>query len=106
MCTEATASHLGILPGHECLHEDTIHDLQLVNVTALELLKAILLQVAGAALTRKAAGAAVEVEVVVLAHVTVHGCSVQSACNVLADAQAVLEDELVLLAWHSAPKPV
>ena len=106
ICVEATASHLGVLPGHECLHEDTVHDLQLVNVTALQLLKAVLLQVAGAALTRKAAGAAVEVEVVVLAHMAVHGRSVQSACDVLADAQAVLQDELVLLAWHPTPKPV
>lgn len=58
------------------MHEDTIHDLQLVNVAALELLEAVMLEVAGAALAGKAAGAAVEVEVVVLAHVAVHGCAI------------------------------
>ena len=68
--------YLGELSGHEGLHEDTIHDLQLVNVAALELLEAVMLEVAGAALAGKAAGAAVEVEVVVLAHVAVHGCAI------------------------------
>ncbi len=97
--------HLGVLPGHECLHEHPIHDLQLVNVAGLQLVKAVLLQVAGAALTRKAPSAAVEVEVVVLAHVAVHCCAIQCARNVLADAQAILVDQLVLLAWHSTPKP-
>ena len=87
------------------MHEDAIHDFQLVDVAALELLEAVLLEVAGAALTSKAAGAAVEVEVVVLAQVAVHGCAVQSACNVLADAQAILVNEAVLLAGDSTTKP-
>lgn len=78
--------YLGELPGHERLHEDPIHDLQLVNVASLQLVKPVLLQVAGAAVACKAPRAAVEVEVVVLAHVTVHGRSVQCACYVLADA--------------------
>lgn len=87
------------------MHEDAIHDFQLVNVAALELLEAVLLEVAGAALPSKAAGAAVEVEVVVLAQVAVHGGAVQSACNVLADAQPILVNEAVLLAGHSTTKP-
>lgn len=65
-----------------------------------------MLEVAGAALPCKATGAAVEVEVVVLAQVAVHGCAVQSARNVLADAQAILVDEAVLLAGYSSTKPV
>lgn len=69
-------TYLGELSRHEGLHEDTIHDLQLVNVAALELLEAIMLEVAGAALAGKAASAAVEVKIVVLAHVAVHGCAV------------------------------
>ncbi len=97
--------HLGVFPRHERLHEDPVHDLQLVNVAALQLVKAVLLQVAGAALTSKAPRAAVEVEVVVLAHVTVHSCTIQCACNILADAQAILVDQLILLARHSTPKP-
>ena len=97
--------YLGELPGHESLHEDTIHNLQLVDVAALELLEVVMLEVARAALTCKAAGAAVEVEVVVLAHVAVHGCAVQRACNVLADAQAILVYEAVLFARYSTAKP-
>lgn len=87
------------------MHEDTVHDFQLVNVAALELPEAVLLEVAGAALTSEAAGAAVEVEVVVLAQVAVHGCPVQSACDVLADAKAILVNEAVLLAGYSTTKP-
>ena len=97
--------HLGVFPGHESLHEHSIHDFQLVNVTAPQLLKAVLLEVAGAALASKAPRAAIEVEVVVLAKVAVHGCAIQRARNVLADAQAVLLDQSVLLAWHPTSEP-
>ena len=87
------------------MHEDAVHDLKLVNVTALQLEEAVLLEVAGAALPCKTPRAAVEVEVVVLAQVAVHGCAVQCARHVLADAQAILVNESVLLARHSTTKP-
>ena len=102
---QESQAHFGELSGHEGLHEDAIHDLQPVNVAALELLEAVMFEVAGAALAGKAAGAAVEVEVVVLTHMAVHGCAVQGACYVLADAQAILMDEAVLLARYSTTKP-
>lgn len=98
-------TYLGELPRHESLHEDTIHDFQLVDIAALQLLEAVMFEVARAALTCKAPRAAVEVEVVVLAQVAVHGCAVQRARNVLADAQAILVDEAVLLAGYPSSKP-
>lgn len=69
------------------------------------MLEIVRLEVAGAAVPSKAPRAAVEVEVVVLAQVAVHGRAVQSACNVLADAQAILLYEAVLLAGHTPTKP-
>ena len=98
-------SHLGELPGHEGLHEDAVHDLQPVNVAPFQLLEVGRREVAGTAVPGKPARAAVEVEVVVLAHVAVHGCTVQGAGNVLADTQAILLYQAVLLAGHTPTKP-
>ena len=103
--TKLAERYLGELPGHESLHEDPIHDFQPVHITPLQLLEVGRCEVAGAAVPRKAASAAVEVEVVVLAQVAVHGCAIQSACNVLADAQAILLYQAVLLAWNTPTKP-
>ena len=97
--------HLGELPGHEGLHKNAVHDLQPVNVTPLQLLEVGRCEVAGTAVPGKPARAAVEVEVVVFAHVAVHGCTVQSAGNVLADAQAILLYQAGLLAGHASTKP-
>lgn len=97
--------HLGVGPGGQGVHECAGHDIEIVDEAVLERQEVLLDQVGGAVVTCKAAGEAVVVEVVVLAQVGGACNSVKGARSICGDAQAVLVDELVLLAGHTRPKP-
>ena len=102
---QKSQSHLGVGARGESVHEGASGDGEVVDEAVLESGEVLLDQVGGAIVAREAAGAAVVVEIVVLAQVRGARSPVKGAGDICGDAQAVLVDELVLLAGHARTKP-
>ena len=99
------SKYLGVGAGGEGLHEGASDNGEVVDEAALEGGEILLDEVGGAVVRGEAAGEAVVVEVVVLAQVGVARHAVKGARHVGGDAQAVLVDQAVLLAWYACSKP-
>ena len=96
---------LVILPRCKLLHERAGGDRQVVDLACLQLLEVLRQKVGRAVVGGELAGQAGQVEVVVSSKMTVPGNPVESACNVLGNAEAVLVDQPVLLARNASSKP-